>query len=665
MERNINVRAIILLVALLVSGILHSQVVLREPLSERITGYTLDVQLDDVSGIITGSVNAFWVNKSPFPVGEAHLHMYMNAFRSTRSTYNGISGTMPPLPEEDYGWIDITSLTDAAGNNLTQSMEYISPDDGNEYDKTVLRIPLTSPVQPGDTLRLSGRFETKLPASIRRTGRNKDFFFVAQWFPKFGVYEQNRQTGVWGWNCHQFHRTSEFYSNHSVYDVTITLPEEYIVGTGGIILKEEVLPEGLKRQIWRAEDIVDFAWTAWPGYRVYTDRWNHVAITLLISPGRKGQVERHLGAVKNTLEYLSERVGPYPWPHVTVVDPPAIGQGAGGMEYTTLFTGSGMDFAPAWVRIPELVTSHELGHAWFMGMLASNEFEEPWLDEGVNSFWEQRIIDHYYGGDDGRGLFNHPLLKISDRSFGRFQYIVSGSRQVTDNTPPSWGYPHDSYGMMSYQKAALWLQTLTGIVGEETIDDIFREYYRRWSFRHPRGQDFIDVVNDVVTGKHGDRFGTDMNWFFENTLYSTGICDYKVYYFGTRKVWPYQGIERSGDSLYLSSPDTSDLPAVYRAVVQLQRLGEVVMPVEVRIGMADGEVLTMFWDGKERYKDFIFETEEDRGIGWVHIDPDFRNPMDVNIRNNSVTMKSDQKPMLRFARKLLFAVQMIMNFIMI
>ncbi len=663
MKRKYDRRVILSLMTLFVFAISPASQIHREPLSPRLTGYKLDVSLDDKAALIRGSIEAFWVNVSPDTVREARMHMYMNAFRSNRSTFHGVSGTVPGKSKDDYGWIDFIEACDGHGNDLMPAMEYIFPDDGNQYDKTVLRIDLPEPVVPGDTLRIIGQFETRLPSPIRRTGYKKDFFFVAQWFPKFGVYEPDRMEGVWGWNCHQYHPTSEFYSNHSVYDVTITLQEKFIVGTGGIILNEERLPESLKRLTYRAEDIVDFAWTAWPHYEVYHDRWNHIAITLLIAPGRRTLIERHLGAVRNTLEYMTERVGPYPWTQMTVVDPPSIGQGSGGMEYTTLFTGVGLGYAPKWAFLPELVTAHELGHAWFMGILASNEFEEPWLDEGVNSFWEQRIMDHYYG--KGYGFVNHRLLKITDRSLGRVQYVLSGARQVTDNTPFSWQYPQGSYSMMSYAKAALWLHSLMGIVGEETIDEIFREYYRRWSFRHPGRQDFIDVVNDVVREVHGEKYGENMDWFFENTLYNAGICDYKVFNFYRRTVYPYSGVERDGDSTYLASGEERGEVRTYRSVVELQRLGEVILPVEVRIGMSDGEEITMIWDGKERYKNLVFEYSEDRTIKWVRIDPDFKNPLDINVRNNSLTRETDRKPLLRMARKLTFIIQMFFNLIML
>ena len=191
---------------------------------------------------------------------------------------------------------------------------------------TVMKISLPKPAFPGDTVFLKMDFHVKLPAKIIRTGYTDDHFFVAQWFQKFGVYEPSgmRYSITGGWNRHQFHSRSEFYSDHSVYDVKINLPEEYVVGTGGVLLNEAVAGDGSKNLTYRAEDIVDFAWTAWPGYAVYTDHWKDVKITFLLPQDRINQVDRQLAAVKNALEYFSENVGPYPWPYLTFVDPPLM-----------------------------------------------------------------------------------------------------------------------------------------------------------------------------------------------------------------------------------------------------------------------------------------------------------------------------------------------------
>jgi len=651
---------ILLIILLLTFNILSSQIINREPLSARLTGYTIDVNLDHVTKTVRGTVNAFWVNNSGDVVPDIQMHMYMNAFKSSRTTFNRETGGSPGKKSSAAGWIEIHSLTDLNGIDLTPGMQYISPDDGNPWDSTVLEVVLPKPALPGDTVFVTADFETKLPSKIRRTGYNGDFFFVAQWFPKFGVYEPAgmRYATSGGWNCHQFHANSEFYSNHSVYEISITLPDEYVVGSGGMLVSETNIGEGKKTLVYRAEDIVDFAWTAWPGYAVFNTSWEHVDITLLIPHDRTKQVERQFTAVKHALEYLAENVGPYPWPYLTFVDPPARGAGAGGMEYTTLFTSTSSYRMPEWLHMPEMVTIHEFGHAYFMGILASNEFEEPWLDEGVNSFWEARIVDHYYGKNSG--LMDHPLLKIADASMSRISYISSPGKQLVNNSEYSWDYPLGTYGMMSYHKAANWLFTLMGIIGEETMNEIFREYYRKWAFRHPSGKDFTDVVNEVVTRIHGEKFGPDMNWFFDQTLYGTGISDYKVAGF-RNFIMPDSTSTRRNDNPL----DTilSDTDPVYNSIVYIERKGEVMLPVEILVHFNNGEEIMEWWDGKSRHKALEFTGK--KKIEWVKIDPEFKIRMDINYINNSMTVEPDRVPVRRIMNKFIAFMQFFISFIML
>jgi len=640
----------------------YTQVINKVPLSERITGYKMDVKLDAEAKTVSGTMEAFWVNKTPDIVPDIRMHLYMNAFRSNRTTFYkkwGFkeTGDTPGQKDLDLGWIDIKSFKDFKGTDLMPLMEYISPDDGNTDDRTVLRVHLPDPAKPGDTVFVKIDFETKLPSKIIRTGYCGDFFFVAQWFPKFGIYEPAgmRYATTGGWNCHQFHSTSEFYSYHSVYDVTITLPADYVTGSGGILMSEEKSGD-LKTQVFRAEDIVDFAWTAWPGYAVFTERWNHVDITLLIPKERFKQAERQFIAVKRALEYFDKNIGPYPWPHLTFVDPPAKGSGAGGMEYTTLFTSYSSYLMPSFLHVPEMVTVHEFGHAYFMGILASNEFEEPWLDEGVNSYWEERIMDHYWG--DNSGLLDHRLMKIPDITYSRLSYVLSSSRQAASNKEYSWNYPHATYGMMSYLKAATILHTLTGIVGEESMNEIFREYYRKWAFKHPSGKDFIDVVNEVIKREHREKFGPDMNWFFDQTLYGTGICDYRVSGIVNLRYNKPDGKVESVDSLENVWPETDSL---YTSIAQLERIGDVILPVDVLIRFTDGDEIMEKWDGKERYKDFVYTGY--REIEWVKIDPEFKIRMDVNYINNSRTTVRQKAPINRLVSKLLSFIQFYLSII--
>jgi len=650
-----------LLALLIASGLvvnpLVSQIINKEPLSARQTYYKIDASLNDSAKMVTGVMTAYWVNKSSDNVPDVQMHLYLNAFSSSRSTYNKEINANPGNNDIDLGWIDIKDIKDRKGRDLSPFMGFISPDDGNADDRTVLKINLPEITKPGDTVFLNITFESKLPSQIRRTGYSDDFYFVAQWFPKFGVYESAgmRYATKGAWNCHQFHSTSEFYSNHSVYDVNITLPKKFVVGSGGLLLGEKENSDGNKTLTYRAEDIVDFAWTAWPDYSSYTDQWKHVKITLLSPPDRKNQVARQFQSVKNALEYLEKNVGAFPWSHLTFIDPPTKGGGAGGMEYTTLFTSQSFTGVPEFLRMPEMVTIHEFGHAYFMGILASNEFEEPWLDEGVNSFWEARIMDHYYG--ENSGLLDLPFFKIADKSMSRSSYVGAFSRQVTSNNEYSWNYPHNTYSMMSYMKSATWLFTLKGIVGEETVNEIFREYYRRWAFKHPSGKDFVNVVNDVVVKLHGNKFGPDMNWFFDQTLYGTGICDYKVKGFSSTRIQKHSGRGEITDTLNSSSMNDS----IYKSVVEIERAGEIMLPVEVLIHFDNGDEVLEKWDGKSRYKDFRY-TDAKR-ISWVKIDPEYKITMDVNYINNSKTDRPDAVPVNRITSKLIVLLEFLVSFI--
>jgi len=186
-----------------------------------------------------------------------------------------------------------------------------------------------------------------------------------------------------------------------------------------------------------------------------------------------------------------------------------------------------------------------------------------------------------------------------------------------------------------------------GIVGEETMNEIFREYYRKWAFKHPSGKDFVNVVNEVVKREHGEKFGPDMNWFFDQTLYGTGICDYKVHGIGNHRYHKPQGKVESGDTSEIAGFNSDSL---YFAVAELERIGEIMLPVDVLIHFTNGEEVLEKWDGKARYKDF--EYTGNREIEWVKIDPEFKITMDVNYINNSMTLSPQKAPLHRLVNKI-------------
>ena len=282
----------------------------------------------------------------------------------------------------------------ALGRDLTGAKRYVAPDDDNPNDETVMLIPLPEAIAPGASATIEVAWTAHVPRPFARTGAIGNFFFIAQWFPKLGVFQDE------GWNCHQFHAGTEFFSDFGVYDVSLTVPDGWIVGATGVQRSRTANGGGMTTHRYYQEDVHDFAWTTSPDYLERTARFEHatlpgVEMRLLLQPEHAAQAERHFDATRTTLKYYGEWYGAYPYGHVTIVDP-AWQSGAGGMEYPTLFTAGTRWLAPSHVTTPEEVTVHEAGHQFWYGIVANNEFEDAWLDEGFNQFSTARAVAQAY-----------------------------------------------------------------------------------------------------------------------------------------------------------------------------------------------------------------------------------------------------------------------------
>ena len=186
--------------------------------------------------------------------------------------------------------------------------------------------------------------------------------------------------------------------------------------------------------------------------------------------------------------------------------PPTGCYNASGMEYPTFFTAGSFWFNPTGFYFLEMTTIHEFIHNYWHGMVASNEFEESWLDEGITNYTEYRIVDQYYG--EKTGAVDMLGIEIGERNMLRVFYIQNPKRDRI--LRPAWTYIGGGYGVMSYNKSALMLKTLENLIGQGIMDEIMKTYYERWRFRHPKSQDFINVVNEVS--------GEDYSWFFDQVL---------------------------------------------------------------------------------------------------------------------------------------------------
>jgi len=634
------------------------QIIFPQPLSLRIANYQISVALNTEKKTVRGKEVLTWRNHTQDTIRELQFHLYLNAFKNSETTFK----PRYLIEKGGWGWIDVNSMKIVNGEELTSKIEFIQPDDGNTNDQTVIRVPLSIPVQPRQTIQVAIEFTEQLPKVFSRTGYKHNFFMVAQWFPKIGVYEAagERYASRGSWNCHQFHSTTEFFADYGVYDVDITLPSSYVVGAVGLLQKEKDNGDGTKTVFFHAEDVHDFCWTADQRYGVAKEKWNHVEITLLYQPSHANQVARYLDAAKTALKYFDKWYGKYPYPNLTVVDPPLDATGTAGMEYPTLITVATLWNLPEGLKFPEMVTIHEFGHQYWYGLVANNEFEEAWLDEGINSYSEIKIMTAAYGEDASFVKFYG--VGISDLAYQRSNYAGSSDPKCGAIFQKAWTYERGGYGTYSYSKPALMLLTLEHYLGEETMSKIMRTYFERWKFKHPTTKDFIAVVNEVS--------GKDMNWYFDQVLYGTDVLDYAVSSISTLEVGEklFGVFDRKGEKVTLKGErDTTqaqkDEKKLYESKVIVSRLGEVKFPVEVLIKFENGDTLREQWDGQDRWR--VFKYQKDTKVVSAEVDPDHKIPLDVNFTNNGKTTQPQTTGIWKYVVRWLFWMQNILHYVSI
>ena len=622
-------------------------------LSSRTANYTIDIVLDTEEKKITGKESIQWINPSPDTIRELRLYMYLNAFKNTESTYlleaeAGIfSAGLHDWTDEKWGYVDITSAIQEGEHDLTNNQVYIQPDDNNATDESVLLLKLAEPVLPFDTLDLTMEFVSKLPHLISRVGYSRDdFYHVVHWFPQLGVYEQDVE-GNWAWNCHQFHRRTEFYSDFGNYSVSMEVPDHLMIEATGCQVGEEETRTGWKRISFEAFDVIDFAWVAFPYFHRLEDNWNGIDIIILTPYEHDILVPRFLEALKACLAYMEEYVGPYPYPSITLMDPPIHALESGFMEYPTYITLGSFRFFPKGLRTIESLVMHEFIHQYFMAVVATNEKEEAWLDEGFVTYYEDRIMEATYG--EGKSMVDIYGFNVGNSEFTRYEYSRLPDPSIGPCARPGWEI-QDYYKGIIYSKTATVLKTMEGLLGIELMDRVMQSYYRKWQFRHPKGKDFIEVVKSVVLASETPEAMGDIDTFFSQLIYGTDVCDYAVESIENRPVRGPAGIfGNPNEHQYKTSEDNHQV----RGDIIVRRLGGIVLPVEIQVNFEDGTTELIQWDGRQKLKHFVFE----KAVKSCWLDPERKLRMDMDTNNNSLTLDDHPWPINKIGVKTIFWLQ--------
>ena len=596
--------------------------VIAPSLSPRNANYTIEARLDAATRTITGSEVIIWRNITNRTVTDLQFHLYWNAWRNGRTTFmreRALGREPEARPADDWSRIDVTSIHVEGGTmaeaDLTASIRFIAPDDGNPDDQTVMAVGLPGAgFSPGAQARIAITWTAHVPRTFARTGVIGNFFFIAQWFPKIGVLQDE------GWNCHQFHAATEFFSDYGSYDVSLTVPRGWRVGATGVERdrRDHADRTTIATTTYRyyQDDVHDFAWTTSPDFMERTARFEHatlppVDMRLLLQPEHADQAARHFDATRATLKHYGEWYGAYPYGHITIVDP-AYQSGAGGMEYPTLFTAGTRWWIAPRVTTPEGVTVHEAGHQYWYGIVGNNETEDAWMDEGFNTFSTARAIaqvydPNYYAQRYFGGFVPHVFtdVVISRETDGNGLAGYRRAARADEQSTPTYRYFPPTAGNITYFKTALWMNTMERWLGWPVLQRIMSTHFNAWKFKHPKPNDFFDIVTSVA--------GRDLGWFFDQVYRSSNVFDY--------------GVQELTSAL-----DGSQ----YHTTVVVRRHGEAIFPVDVLVTFRNGEQVIEHWSGRERWKLYAYDRAAE--VLSAQIDPRRVLLLDVDYTNNSRTL---------------------------
>ncbi|GLQ49668.1 M1 family metallopeptidase [Dyella flava] len=638
----------------------------NEPtLSDRVVSYTIDADLDAAKHAVSGKEHMTWRNRSDRAVRSVYFHLYLNAFQNQGSTFfternvldkAGGSRGEAVLKKGQWGWIRLQSVQQD-GTALT--WQFVHPDGGPESDQTVVRIDLAQPVPAGGTLALDIDFLSQLPRVVERTGWWGDFNLVGQWFPKIGMLELPGERGATQvrWNVHEFHFNSEFYADFGLYDVHLTVPSDYTVGAVGQLQGTPEQKDGKTTYHFVQGDVHDFAWVAAKDFKTLDGSYvgpgsPKVAVRVTYPPEYVASAAPTLKSSIDAIGYFSRTLAPYPYPTLTVVIPPYNADEAGGMEYPTFFTSEGYKYVEpdTWTQMAsDFVNIHEFGHGYFYGILASNEFEEPILDEGLNEFWDNRMLRERHQDLVLATPFTKWLGLTPHISGFAVERLTAGLQHPRDPLAQnSWDrFSSFSYGTV-YSRTTTAMHDLEARLGQPALEKAFRLYYQRWRFRHPSVADLRAALID----SSGD--AKDVDQIFDQYVYGTGVTDDGISSIDTSEVLPQAGvfwkdgkqtevvateldkqIDQQRDAWTKAHPHPKPGeagPFPWHSTITVVRHG-VPAPELLRVNYADGTHEDVVWDDDRRWARFDFIKPSK--VVSAELDPDGHNYLDTDRLNNS------------------------------
>jgi hypothetical protein len=453
--------------------------------------YQIDASLDPVKHVVTGRLKIRFTNTSRAPLEKLVFHLYLNAFRNRRSVFMRESrGNSNGERLRGVGSMELKTLLIDGQDALARSDRELTPG-----DFTQLSVPLATPLAPGAQLQIEGVFVSKLAPAFARSGYAKDFFCVAQWFPKLAKLEPDGTFASF-----PYHALGEFYADFADYEFTVRTPPGFVVGANGRLRQETKQGKEVART-FVIERALDAVWVAGESLQTRKEKSAGVTITYVYAKGYELALDEHAKITRAGLERYGKLFGPYPYSTLTVVIPPRRASGVSGMEYPGLFLTAGF-----WLPTPRspgisggFVTAHELAHQWFPMTLASNELRYPVLDEG---FAQWSTIDLLRSLHGERGALS-ALLPFSRFELERLLAWSFGGNIAPGR--PAYEYTANEYGTSVYSESAVVLETIRRVYGRKRFEEALRLYATENRFSHPTPNELGAAFDHVYGARFSER----------------------------------------------------------------------------------------------------------------------------------------------------------------
>lgn len=570
--------------------------------------YNIEFEIDFQEKLIKGKTLLTFTNTYNFPIKNLYFNLYQNAFRKGSTLWK--EDSFLKNCEKKYGQdcFSYTNINKIIIENEKIEFNFISPDDGNVEDKTLIEVPLPSILFPENSISIEIFWETKLHKYYFRSGFTDETLFLMQWYPKLSVFEEGK------WRIHQAHLNTEFYGEFSDFEIGFKIPIDWNIVSTGKIAEEKLAGEKIIKIV--SENVHDVAIVISKELKKIKKNINimpdnPVEINIFIPPEYQYKAPRIMDILERCFKFYNEWVGPYLYSNFSIVFPTwnAV-RGSAGMEYPQLIICGIKHFDFKKPLELEYVIAHEFAHQYFYGLLASNEVEEPWLDEGFTTYISSTLLEKEFLEFKIYPPLILGLAAIKPIYWNAFEVVnLNYYRDDGIGQFALAGYLHPnylSYRIYAYNKPAMALKTLEKYVGEKQMKMFLQDYYSSFSFLHPHTDDVISLIEK--------NFGRLWAENFYNLSYKPQLIDYEV--------------EIISEGKFI-----------------IKRYGEFYVPVEILIFFNDGSKEKINWDGLKKFQIFFFENKK---IKKIIIDPERKILLDLNPLNNISNYEEKKAPFLTF-----------------